>query len=296
VASSKDRQRKLAREKLERQMARRAGRERRRRRIMAGIGAGAAVLLIVAGVAWMGGVFDRSTPVDPAADDICAWTPQSTESNTDLKDVGTPPKDGIPTSGTRPMTITTDKGAPIVVSLDLTNSPCSAASLTYLASKKFYDSTECHEITAEGALSCGDPSGTGRGGPTYAFYNENLPTVPNPAESDPSASASAAPDPAAAPAYPKGTVALISDPPGNNGSQFLIFFKDYTPKDQALYPIVGTVTAGADTLAKIGKIPTVANEAGDKVKPKDKIVVQTLTVGDAVADGGPVPAPSNSQS
>jgi peptidyl-prolyl cis-trans isomerase B (cyclophilin B) len=291
VASSKDRQRKLAREKLERQSARRASRERRRRRITAGIGAGAAVLLIVAGVAWMGGAFDRDTPVDPSADDVCAWTPQSAESNADLKDVGTPPKDGIPTSGVRPMTITTDKGAPIVVSLDLTTSPCSAASLTYLASKKFYDNTQCHEITAEGALRCGDPSGTGRGGPTYAFYNENLPTVPTP-----NPSASAAPDPAAPPAYPKGTVALISDPPGNNGSQFLIFLKDYAPKDQALYPIVGTVTAGAETLAKIGKIPTVANEAGDKVKPKEKIVVQSLTVGDPVADGGPAPGPSSSQS
>jgi peptidyl-prolyl cis-trans isomerase B (cyclophilin B) len=189
------------------------------------------------------------------------------------------------------MTITTDKGAPIVVSLDLTGSPCGAASLSYLASKQFYDNTQCHEITAEGALRCGDPSGTGRGGPTYSFYNENVPTVPTP---DPSTSA--APDPAAAPAYPKGTVALISDTPGNNGSQFLIFLKDYTPKDQALYPIVGTVTAGADTLAKIAKIPTVANEAGDKVKPKDKIVVQSLTVGDPVADGGPAPGPSSSQS
>ena len=291
MASSKDRQRKLAREKLDRQSLRRASRERRRRRILAGVGAGTAVLLIVAGIAWMGGVFDRDTPVDAAADDICSWTPQSAESNTELKDVGTPPRDGIPTSGTRPMTITTDKGAPIVVSLDLTTSPCSGASLSYLASKQFYDNTECHEITAEGALRCGDPSGTGRGGPTYAFYNENMPTVPTPGPS-----ASAAPDPAAPPAYPKGTVALISDPPGNNGSQFLIFFKDYTPKEQALYPIVGTVTAGADTLAKIGKIPTVANEAGDKVKPKDKIVVQSLTVGDAVADGGPVPGPSSSQS
>jgi peptidyl-prolyl cis-trans isomerase B (cyclophilin B) len=289
VASSKDRQRKLAREKLERQMARRAGKERRRRRILAGIGAGAAVLLIVAGVAWIGGVFDRSTPVDPAADDICVWTPQSAEGNTALKDVGTPARDGIPTSGVRPMTITTDKGAPIVVSLDLSTSPCGAASLTYLASKQFYDNTECHEILPEGALRCGDPSGTDRGGPTYSFYNENLPAGPDPG-------ASTAPDPAAAPAYPKGTVALIGDPPGTNGSQFLIFFKDYTPKDPALYPIVGTVTAGADTLAKIGKIPVVANEAGDKVKPKDKIVVQSLTVGDPVADGGPAPGPSSSQS
>jgi peptidyl-prolyl cis-trans isomerase B (cyclophilin B) len=279
VASSRDRQRALARAKHDRQMARRAARERRRRRIMAGVGAGLAVLLIVAGVAWLGGLFDSDKPVDPTADDVCAWTPQSATSNTDLKDVGTPPVDGIPTSGTRPMTVTTDQGAPIVVSLDLTNSPCNSESLNYLASKQFYDRTECHEITAFGALRCGDPSGTGRGGPTYSVYNENVPTV-------------AAGGPAA---YPKGTVTMISDPPGQNGSQFLVFLKDYSPKDQALYPIVGTVTAGAGTLATIGRIATVDNGSGDRVKPKTKIVVQTVTVGAAVADA-PAPNPSNSQS
>ena len=292
MASSKDRQRKLARERLDRQLARRAVRERRRRRVMAGVGAGLAVVLILAGVGWLGGMFDADKPSDTAdTAATCEWTPQSATTNTDLKDVGTPPTTGMPTSGTQPMTITTNQGKPIVVSLDLAMSPCGGADLGFLAAKKFFDNTECHEITVDGAVRCGDPSGTGRGGPTYSFYNENLPTVPTP---DPSSSA--APDPNAPPAYPKGTVALISDPPGNNGSQFLIFFKDYTPKDQALYPIVGTVTAGADTLAKIGKIPTVANQAGDKVKPKDKILVQSLTVGDPVADGGPAPAPSNSQS
>jgi peptidyl-prolyl cis-trans isomerase B (cyclophilin B) len=287
VASSRDRQRTLARAKLDRQLARRAARERRRRRITAGVGAGVAVLLIVAGVAWLGGAFDGSDPQTEAADDLCAWSPQNAANNPELKDVGTPPTDGIPTSGTRPMTITTSQGAPIVVNLDVTSAPCSAANLTYLASKNFYDNTECHEITAEGALRCGDPGGTGRGGPAYAFYNENVPSVPTP---EPSASAAPAP---ATPVYPKGTVALISDPPGNNGSQFLIFFKDFTPKEQALYPIVGSVTAGMDTLTKISKIPTLANDAGAKVKPKDKIVVQSLTVGEPAAGAG-APAPSAS--
>jgi len=58
VASSKDRARKLAREKLDRQLARRAGKQRRRRQIQAGIGAAVALLLIVGGVAWLGGAFD----------------------------------------------------------------------------------------------------------------------------------------------------------------------------------------------------------------------------------------------
>jgi peptidyl-prolyl cis-trans isomerase B (cyclophilin B) len=269
-------------------MARRAARERRRRRIMAGVGAGLAVLLIVASVAWLGGAFDRDPEnTDPAAADVCLWTPQNTANNPELKDVGTPPTTGLPTSGTRPMTVTTNQGAPIVVDLDVAGAPCGAASFAHLASKNFYDNTACHEITAEGALRCGDPSGTGRGGPAYTFYDENVPAVPTPG---PSASAAPA---GAAPLYPKGTVALIGERPGANGSQFLIFTKDFTPKDQARYPIVGSVTGGTDTLTKISKIATVANDAGAKVKPKDKIVVQSLTVGEPAA-GGAAPAPSAS--
>jgi peptidyl-prolyl cis-trans isomerase B (cyclophilin B) len=292
VASSKDRARKLAREKLDRQLARRAGKQRRRRQIQAGLGAAGALLLIVGGVAWLGGAFDEE-PVDPTAAEQCAWTPQNAESNPNLKNVGEPPTSGIPTTGTRPMTITTDKGAPIVVTLDLANAPCSVADLAYLAGKQFYDNTTCHEITTEGAIRCGDPSGTGQGGPTYSLYNENTPLAPTPA---PSASAPATP---AAPLYPKGTVALIGDPPGANGSQFLIFFKDFTPKGEPQYPIVGTVTAGLETVTKLSKIATVANSAGDKVTPKDKITVQSITVGepaDAPATAPPAAPSASSQS
>ena len=291
MVSSKDRQRKLAREKLDRQLARRASRQRRRRQIQAGLGAAAALILVVAGVAWLAGAFDGDdTTTDAADSDICAWTPQNAEANKSLKDVGEPPTKDIPTSGTRPMTITTDKGAPIVVSLDLANAPCSAADLSYLAGKKFYDNTTCHEITTEGAVRCGDPSGTGQGGPTYSVYNENVPLAPTP---EPSVSASAAADKAktpAAPLYPKGTVALIGDPPGTNGSQFLIFFKDFTPKGEPQWPIVGTVTGGMDTVTGIGKIATVANDAGEKVKPKEKITVQSVTVGEPAPEGAAPPS------
>ncbi|GGQ53889.1 peptidylprolyl isomerase [Couchioplanes azureus] len=290
MVSSKDRARKLAREKLDRQLARRAAKQRRRRQIQAGVGAAAALLLVVGGVAWLGGAFDSDKSGTDAADsDVCAWTRQNASTNTSLKDVGEPPTSGIPTSGSRTMTITTDKGAPIVVSLDLVNAPCSAADLAYLAGKKFYDNTTCHELTTEGAIRCGDPSGTGQGGPTYSVYNENVPLKPEP---EPRPSGSPAPSKApAAPLYPKGTVALIGDPPGTNGSQFLIFFKDFTPKGEPQYPIVGTVTGGMETVAAIGKIPVVANATGDKVKPKEKITVQSVTVGEPSA-ADPVTPPA----
>ncbi|MGK5677832.1 peptidylprolyl isomerase [Actinoplanes sp. URMC 104] len=281
MASSRDRQRKLARAKLDRQMARRAARQRRRRRVLAGVGSGVAVLLIVAGIAWIGGAFgsDDDDKTDAADQDLCLWTPQNASTNSNLKDVGTPPTKDIPTLGTQTMTVTTNQGDPIVVGLDSELSPCGTADITYLASKKFYDNTDCHEITSYGALRCGDPSGTGLGGPTYSIYNENVPTAPEP-------SASAAPGAVKTPLYPKGTVALIGNPPGTNGSQFLIFFKDYSPATPE-FSIVGKVTGGQATIDKIGKIPVSANASGDKVKPTSKITIKTLTVGDAPASAAP---------
>ena len=282
MASSRDRQRALARAKYERQQARRAERERRRRRIYAGVGATAAVLLVVAGGAWIGGAFDSDDPADPAAADICLWTPRGVDSNPALKEVGTPPTKDLPVTGTETMTIATDKGDPIVVSLDVAGSPCAAASFSHLAGKRFFDGTECHELTTEGALRCGDPGGTGQGGPTYSYYDENPPA----AQPQPSPSASAP-----AVVYPKGTVALLGSPKGVNGSQFLLFHKDFATADPQ-YPIIGQVTGGLGTLATIGGIPVVENDAGEKIKPKDKITINTLTVGTAAVSAAPSAAAS----
>jgi peptidyl-prolyl cis-trans isomerase B (cyclophilin B) len=53
-----------------------------------------------------------------------------------------------------------------------------------------------------------------------------------------------------------------------------------------------------ETVTALGKIPTVANAAGDKVKPKDKITVRSVTVGEPSATGAETtpsaPAPSAS--
>jgi peptidyl-prolyl cis-trans isomerase B (cyclophilin B) len=209
------------------------------------------------------------------------WTPQNTETNKDLKNVGMPPTSGMATMGTQTMTVTTNQGAPITVALDLAKAPCSAADLAFLAGNKFYDNTACTEITTEGALRCGDPVGNGLGGPSYSVYNENVPT--------PAPSASATP---AAPLYPKGTVALIGNPPGTNGSQFLVFLKDFAT-GTANYPIVGTVTGGTDTLAKIARIATVDNGSGSKVKPKKQILIKSLTVGTPGAAPAAAPSASN---
>ena len=285
MASSKDRQRKLARAKLDRQMARRAASTRRKRQIQAGTAAGLAVLLIVLGSIWLFGGFD-SEPDATAADDQCAWTPQQ---GNNLRDVGLPPATGLPTSGTRPMTITTNAGV-ILVGIDTATSPCAAASFTHLSGKTFFDSTLCSKITTEGALQCGDPGDTGAGGPAYSYVGENVPNPPEP-EPTPTPSGTPAP-PKAPPLYPRGTVALISPTPGNFGSQFLIFFKDFSPAEPS-YSIIGTVTAGLDVVDKIVKAGTVADASGEKVKPAKDVVIQSLTVGEVEPTAGPTPIPTS---
>ncbi|MFC7550973.1 peptidylprolyl isomerase [Plantactinospora sp. GCM10030261] len=282
MPSSRDRQRKLARAKLDRQLARRAAALRRRRRIQAGVGAAVALVLVGVGGFWALGGFDREP--EPVATEICSWTPVNAEDNPNVKDVGRPATTDLPTSGTRPMTITTNLGRPITVDLDLTDAPCAGASFSYLAGKTFFDNTKCHEITTEGAVRCGDPSGTGQGGPTYSYAGENLPQAPEPA---------ASPAPGQPPLYPAGTVALVGNPPGSYGSQFLIFFKDFNPSS-ASYPVIGQVTSGLEVVATIGAVPTVDNGSGSTVKPEKDVVIQTLTVGE-VSTAAPSPGtPSGS--
>ncbi|GAA1895405.1 peptidylprolyl isomerase [Asanoa iriomotensis] len=275
MASSKDRQRKLARAKLDRQMARRAATLRRKRRIQAGLGGALALVLIGLGAFWALGGFDKEP--ENTATDVCSWTPQEPGVNVNAKDVGLPSATDVPTFGTRDMNITTNQGA-VSVRVDLATAPCGSASLAYLAGKNFYDNTTCHEITTEGALHCGDPSGTNLGGPTYTFASENVP------DAAPTPSPSASPAPGTPATYPAGTVALYPNPPGANGSQFLIFFKDFTPSAEPAYPIIGTVTTGMDVVDKISKIETVDNGSGAKVKPKTDVTIQALTVGAVQSD------------
>jgi peptidyl-prolyl cis-trans isomerase B (cyclophilin B) len=76
-------------------------------------------------------------------------------------------------------------------------------------------------------LQCGDPTGTGSGGPGYVFNDENL----------------------AGATYPAGTVAMGNAGPNTNGSQFFITGKD-TQLSPAYTPF-GFVTGGMSVLRKI---------------------------------------------
>lgn len=265
MASTRTRQRKLERDRYERKLVRQAQQQRRKRQIQAGVGAFLALALIGVGTAWLAGVFDRD-PSEPAAQsDLCTWLPRD-PADPNRVDVGTPPANP-PAAGERRIAMELDGGdagaGQVEVTMDAAADPCGAANIEHLAAQGFYDGTQCHEIT-DGALRCGDPSGTGLGGPSYAFFGENLPApAPQDAEAD------------AEPLYPAGTVAF-GDVSGENGSQFLIFFEDFAP-DAPLFPVIGTVTGGLDVVEAIGE----AGVAEGTTAPAQEVALRSLTVTDA---------------
>jgi len=253
--------------------------------MQAGIAVGVAVVLVAIGVAWSTGLFSHDGKKKSTAAEQCAWTPVPTTGNQTLKDVGTPPKTGIQTSGEKSMTITTNQGV-LTARLDPATAPCAVASMSYLASKNFFDNSPCHRLTTAGifVLQCGDPSGTG--GPTYRFADESLPT---PA---PSASGAAQPN-----NYPKGTLAMANSGADTNGSQFFIVYKDGSALGPQYTPI-GTVVSGLDVVEKVAAAGVAASDgqaSGTDGKPKLDTVIQTLTVGEgAPAAGTPSSAPAAS--
>jgi peptidyl-prolyl cis-trans isomerase B (cyclophilin B) len=269
VSSVRDRQRAAARAKLEREMAERAEAQRLRRNRQVRIGAvfGAVLLLLV--VTWVfianRGSGTTSTPTAAPTSTSCSWNPIVDPSASPapslppgFKNVGTPPV-VVPTSGYQVMTVDTNLGT-VKVQMDLSKTPCTAASISYLASKKFYDGGDCSALADSlGALVCGDPKGAaGLGGPTYSYANENLPTT-------------------RLPYYTVGDVAMYNqdqqDQPsqGTNGAKFFFVYKESNMPAQ--FTLLGRVIQGWDVVQKVA-----AGGADAKGKPKTPVTIKTVTV------------------
>jgi cyclophilin family peptidyl-prolyl cis-trans isomerase len=155
----------------------------------------------------------------------CEWVPDGSG-----VDVGTPPEE-VPTRGGATVALTLGQGE-VLLALDPASAPCAAASTAHLADAGFFDGSPCHRLVDSatfGVLQCGDPTGTGRGGPGYRFDQE--------VDADTS--------------YPAGTVAMAnSGRPGSTGSQFFICFVDTRLSPD--YSVVGTIDdAGLEVVRDI---------------------------------------------
>jgi peptidyl-prolyl cis-trans isomerase B (cyclophilin B) len=196
-----------------------------------------------------GGGADTTESVATSADgctNVGAPAPRDPESRT-------APSEPLDTSKTYTLTFETNCGS-FTITLDPELAPKTTASLVALAKDGYFDDTIFHRVVPGFVIQGGDPTQSGSGGPGYATVDV----------------------PPAGAAYTKGVVAMAKsqdEAPGTSGSQFFIV----TGEDAGLppeYAIVGNVTAGMDTVERIGALGI-----GDG-PPSQPVVVSSVTVGE----------------
>jgi peptidyl-prolyl cis-trans isomerase B (cyclophilin B) len=268
--AGKDRKKQLARQRYERQRARHEAQQRRARRTKI-IGSVVAIVLVAGAGAGLAAVIGGGKPAknsQAAATSAATPTPQPSVSvkpgecayrpsaEKAAKAVGTPPKK--PTNkGTVRATVKTNLGD-IVMDLDGTKAPCTVNSMVHLAQKNYFDHTNCHRLVTTGikVLQCGDPTGTGSGGPGYQFANENTKGAK----------------------YSRGVLAMANAGPDTNGSQFFIVYGDSTqlPAD---YTVFGKVVQGMNVVDEVAKAGAAAPDPNTgNTAPKKKIEIQDVTI------------------
>ena len=165
-------------------------------------------------------------------------TPEATPEAAPAVDL---PNAGITESNKATISFTTNQGE-IVIETTPSLAPLTVNAIAALAQKNYFDKTICHRLTTEGiyVLQCGDPTGTGTGGPGFNIPDENLPEA---VENN----------------YPAGTVAMANAGPGTSGSQFFLVYQDTTLGPD--YTIWGSITSGLDILKTIASAGVVGGGA-----------------------------------
>ncbi len=253
---SAKRERELARAKYERQHQRRltkAKRTKQRNRIMGGVLV--ALLVIGFGINKNKANNVAETPVASASAvaplvDSCTTPVPTRADNITYKNV---PNDSGKTTA---LSLTTNCGD-IEIALD-SAAPKTATIMSFLARNKYFDATPCHRLTTSGifVLQCGDPTGSGSGGPGFKFADENLPAATNGTFT-----------------YPRGTVAMANSGANTNGSQFFLVYKDSPLPPN--YSVWGQITKGLDVIDAVAGAGVV-DGAGDGA-PAQPVTIATAT-------------------
>lgn len=173
------------------------------------------------------------------------------------KAVNPPPATGVANTGTASAVLSLN-GKPVTLTLDRAAAPCTVNSFLSLASQGYFDGISCHRMGVQQGfqfLQCGDPTGTGSGGPGYQFADELT----------------------GAETYPAGTVAMANAGPDTNGSQFFLVFGDTGLQPD--YTVFGTVDAdGLGVIRAIGDGGTDDSQGTGLGKPNQAAVISSVTV------------------
>ncbi|MDN5749520.1 MAG: peptidylprolyl isomerase, partial [Pseudonocardia sp.] len=266
--------REAAKRKLERRQQRHVEQTKRRQRV-AVITSVAVVVVVVVGVVLLStlGGGDHTTdtaalpPADSAVDPATIPTeitplpvrstplpnPTSCEyvpGGQAAKPAQPPNGTGVSSEGTVAVNLATSAGA-IPLTLDRALAPCTVNSFVSLVQQGYYDGTSCHRLTTDPGLQvlqCGDPTGTGTGGPGYTIPDEVFPEL----------------------TYGRGLLAMAKTPaPDSGGSQFFMVYGDAELPPE--YTVFGSIAPEGleviDTIAQAGSTP-----------PGDGAPVQPLTI------------------
>jgi len=200
-----------------------------------------------------------STPTSPSSSSTAGSTtcdyPADTQSATRKVD---PPPSTPDVQGKVPVTMKTSIGT-LDATLDADATPCTVNSFVSLAKQGFFDKTPCHRLTTSQifVLQCGDPSGTGTGGPGYTIPDELSGTE----------------------TYGPGTLAMANTgQPNTGGSQFFIVYQSTGLPAQ--YPVFGTLPpAGVKLVQKVASQGTDNAFGQGDGHPKVKVTLDQVTAG-----------------
>lgn len=270
MVTQEQRRRQLAREKFLRQQQRRTAARRKSHMRNTVVASVLGVVVVGSVVSYATGVFksddkkaNAGAEVKPSAaptskaPDPCAKPAEGAVKSLSWKKE---PAMTIDKSADYTMKMATTCGD-VDIALNTAAAPHTVNSFDFLAGKGFFDHTKCHRLTTNGiyVLQCGDPKGTGSGGPGYTIPDENL--------KDKSLKGGV---------YPAGTVAMANTGQKHTGgSQFFLVYQDsqlppsYTP--------FGTISKSG--LAVLKKIAAAGESTGQgDGAPNATVVVNKMTV------------------
>lgn len=271
MVSKQQRRRQLAREKFERQQQRRVDTRSRTRRRNVWISAAVVVLLAAGGGTWAAAGDSgkkTSAAAQPSASPSKAPDPcaKPTAGSPGTKQWKSEPRMAIDKSASYTLDLRTTCGD-IALKMDTAKAPHTVNSFRFLAGQGFFDHTRCHRLTDAGifVLQCGDPKGTGQGGPGYTIPDENL-------------SAFGKKNAQGTVTYPAGTVAMANTgSPHTGGSQFFLVYKA-SPLPPTYTPFATISPSGMTVLKKIAAAGAAAADASGNTAPNATVVINKATV------------------
>ena len=257
----------------------------------------AAALLLVVGIAWLGGSFEGDddetvTGTDPSSTEIDEFgdTLAHRQHARDRPGSRRPPcRDALPAppadpsecpaadgsaaqqrdfTAAPPLCIDPAKSYTALVStnhgdftveLDPVAAPITVNNFVVLARYHYFDDTICHRIIPGFVVQCGDPTGTGCGGPGYAIPDEL------PAEG----------------AYQIGSLAMANSGPDSSGSQFFVITGEDGAALPPNYSLFGQVTDGLDdTVVALDALGN-PDPAANGVPPLEEVRIESVTITEA---------------